>query len=41
MSHWALQNRETLSRTEVAARTREIIRLVKLTGFERHYPSNT
>ena len=35
---FGLENRETLSRTEVAARTREIIGLVKLTGFERHYP---
>ncbi len=35
---FGLENRETLSRTEVAARTREIIGLVKLTGFEQHYP---
>jgi NitT/TauT family transport system ATP-binding protein len=35
---FGLENRETLSRAEVAARTREIIGLVKLTGFERHYP---
>jgi NitT/TauT family transport system ATP-binding protein len=27
-----------LSRDEIASRTREIIALVKLTGFERHYP---
>jgi NitT/TauT family transport system ATP-binding protein len=35
---FGLENRETLSRTEVAARTREIIGLVKLSGFEQHYP---
>jgi NitT/TauT family transport system ATP-binding protein len=35
---FGLENREALSRAEIAARTREIIGLVKLTGFERHYP---
>jgi len=35
---FGLENRETLSRQTIAARTREIIALVKLTGFERHYP---
>ncbi len=35
---FGLENRERLSRQAVAARTREIIALVKLTGFERHYP---
>ena len=30
--------RGTLSRQAIAARTRELIGLVKLTGFERHYP---
>jgi NitT/TauT family transport system ATP-binding protein len=35
---FGLENREALSRTEIATRTREIIALVKLTGFERHYP---
>ena len=35
---FGLENRESLSRDEIASRTREIIALVKLTGFERHYP---
>jgi len=35
---FGLENRERLSRAEIAARTRELIGLVKLTGFEQHYP---
>jgi len=35
---FGLENKRTLSRDEIAARTREMIGLVKLTGFERHYP---
>jgi NitT/TauT family transport system ATP-binding protein len=35
---YGLENRERLSRPAIAARTRDIIALVKLTGFERHYP---
>jgi NitT/TauT family transport system ATP-binding protein len=35
---FGLENREALSRAAIAARTRELIGLVKLTGFERHYP---
>jgi NitT/TauT family transport system ATP-binding protein len=35
---FGLENREMLSRTAITARTRDIIGLVKLTGFERHYP---
>jgi NitT/TauT family transport system ATP-binding protein len=35
---FGLESRETLSRAEIVARTREIIALVKLGGFERHYP---
>jgi NitT/TauT family transport system ATP-binding protein len=35
---FGLENRERLPRETIAARTREIIALVKLTGFERHYP---
>jgi NitT/TauT family transport system ATP-binding protein len=35
---FGLENRETLSRQAIAARTHEIIALMKLTGFERHYP---
>jgi NitT/TauT family transport system ATP-binding protein len=35
---FGLENREALSRDAIAARTRDIIGLVKLTGFERHYP---
>ncbi|MGO9701968.1 MAG: ABC transporter ATP-binding protein [Xanthobacteraceae bacterium] len=35
---FGLENREALSRVEIDARAQEIIRLVKLTGFEHHYP---
>jgi NitT/TauT family transport system ATP-binding protein len=35
---FGLENREALSRAAIAARTRELIGLVKLSGFERHYP---
>jgi NitT/TauT family transport system ATP-binding protein len=35
---FGLENKGALSRDEIAARTREMIGLVKLTGFERHYP---
>ena len=35
---FGLENRELLSRCGDRARTRDIIGLVKLTGFERHYP---
>jgi ABC-type polar amino acid transport system ATPase subunit len=35
---FGLENKADLSRQEIAARTHEIIGLVKLTGFERHYP---
>jgi len=35
---FGLENKGTLSRDEIAARTRDMIGLVKLTGFERHYP---
>ena len=35
---FGLENKGTMSRAEIAARTREMIGLVKLTGFERHYP---
>jgi NitT/TauT family transport system ATP-binding protein len=35
---YGLENREALSRQEVAARTREYIDLVRLSGFECHYP---
>jgi NitT/TauT family transport system ATP-binding protein len=35
---FGLENKGTLSRAEIVARTRELIDLVKLTGFERHYP---
>jgi NitT/TauT family transport system ATP-binding protein len=35
---FGLENKGNLSRQEIAARTREMIGLVKLTGFERHYP---
>jgi NitT/TauT family transport system ATP-binding protein len=35
---FGLENRESLSRETIAARTRELIALVKLAGFERHYP---
>jgi len=35
---FGLENKGTISRDEIVARTREMIGLVKLTGFERHYP---
>ena len=35
---FGLENRESLSRSAIVARTREIIGLVKLSGFEQHYP---
>jgi NitT/TauT family transport system ATP-binding protein len=35
---FGLENRGTMARDEIKARTREMIGLVKLTGFERHYP---
>src|SRR6202521_5826930 len=35
---FGLENGEVLSRAAIAARTRELIGLVKLSGFERHYP---
>ena len=35
---FGLESRELLSRQAIAARTRELIGLVKLTGFEQHYP---
>ena len=35
---YGLENRGKRSREEIAARTREYIGLVKLDGFERHYP---
>ncbi len=35
---YGLQNRESLSRSEVASRTNEFISLVRLDGFERHFP---
>jgi NitT/TauT family transport system ATP-binding protein len=35
---FGLENKGSLSRAEVASRTHEMIGLVKLTGFERHYP---
>jgi len=35
---FGLENKGTMSRAEIAGRTRELIGLVKLTGFERHYP---
>jgi NitT/TauT family transport system ATP-binding protein len=35
---FGLEQRADLSHEEIAARTRELIGLVKLTGFERHYP---
>jgi ABC-type nitrate/sulfonate/bicarbonate transport system, ATPase component len=35
---FGLESRESLSRQAIAARTRELIALVKLTGFEQHYP---
>src|SRR6516165_2917975 len=35
---FGLENKRSVSRNEIAARTREMIGLVGLTGFERHYP---
>jgi NitT/TauT family transport system ATP-binding protein len=35
---FGLESRESLSRPAIAARTQELIGLVKLTGFEQHYP---
>jgi NitT/TauT family transport system ATP-binding protein len=35
---FGLESKGTLPRAEVVARTRDMIGLVKLTGFERHYP---
>jgi NitT/TauT family transport system ATP-binding protein len=35
---FGLESKGTLSRAEIAARTRDMISLVKLTGCERHYP---
>jgi NitT/TauT family transport system ATP-binding protein len=35
---YGLENRGGLSRDEIAQRTREYIGLVKLSGFERHFP---
>jgi NitT/TauT family transport system ATP-binding protein len=35
---FGLENKGTMSGAEIAGRTRELIGLVKLTGFERHYP---
>src|SRR5687767_3632408 len=35
---FGLENKGTMSRVDIAARTRELIDLVKLTGFERHFP---
>jgi NitT/TauT family transport system ATP-binding protein len=35
---FGLENKGGLSRGEIASRTCEFIKLVKLTGFERHYP---
>src|SRR5882757_5243723 len=35
---FGLENKSTLSRAEIASRTRELIGLMKLSGFERHYP---
>jgi len=35
---FGLENRDRLSREALDERTREIIALVRLTGFERHYP---
>jgi NitT/TauT family transport system ATP-binding protein len=35
---FGLESKGSISRNEIAARTRELIGLVKLTGFERHYP---
>ena len=35
---FGLENKSGLSRDEIVSRTNEFIKLVKLTGFERHYP---
>jgi NitT/TauT family transport system ATP-binding protein len=35
---FGLENKGAISRAEIAGRTRELIGLVKLAGFERHYP---
>ncbi|AMN43866.1 ABC transporter ATP-binding protein [Rhodoplanes sp. Z2-YC6860] len=35
---FGLENKGTLSRAEIASRTSELIGLMKLSGFERHYP---
>ncbi len=35
---FGLENKGALSRAEIASRTRELIGLMKLSGFERHYP---
>jgi NitT/TauT family transport system ATP-binding protein len=35
---FGLENRESLARSAIVERTREIISLVQLTGFERHFP---
>jgi NitT/TauT family transport system ATP-binding protein len=35
---FGLEHKGTMSRNEIAARTQEMIGLVKLSGFERHYP---
>ena len=35
---FGLENKGTMSRAEIVAHTRELIGLVNLTGFERHYP---
>jgi len=35
---FGLENNGTMSGDQIAARTRELIGVVKLTGFERHYP---
>jgi len=35
---FGLENKGTMSRAQMAERTRELIALVKLTGFEGHYP---
>jgi NitT/TauT family transport system ATP-binding protein len=35
---FGLESKGTIARAEIAGRTRELIDLVKLTGFERHYP---
>jgi NitT/TauT family transport system ATP-binding protein len=35
---FGLENKGTMSRAQIADRVRELIGLVKLTGFERHHP---